>query len=86
MNQPNAQSTEKDWMEFIETATKDLKDDVVDKCGEDWLAYVKTIDNIKDFPVSVSTNRVFIKFILTDFENNVTEKIIEFDLQGEPAK
>jgi len=78
--------TEKDWMEFIETATKDLKDDVVDKCGEDWLAYVKTIGNIKDFPVSVSTNRVFIKFILTDFENNVTEKIIEFDLQGEPAK
>ena len=73
--------TEKDWMAFIETATKDLKDDVVDKCGEDWLAYVKTIDNIKDFPVSVSTNRVFIKFILTDFEDKITEKIIEFQIQ-----
>lgn len=73
--------SEKDWMAFIETATKDLKDDVVDKCGEDWLAYVKTIDNIKDFPVSVSTNSVFIKFILTDFEDNITEKIIEFKIQ-----
>ncbi|WP_299126553.1 SH3 domain-containing protein [uncultured Winogradskyella sp.] len=72
--------TEKDWVNFIETATKDLKDDVVDKCGEDWLAYVKSIENIKDFPVSVSTNRVFIKFILTDFEDNITEKIIEFEI------
>jgi hypothetical protein len=71
--------TEKDWLNFIEIATKDLKDDVVDKCGEDWLAYVKTIDNLKDFPVSVSTDRVYIKVILTDFENNVTEKIIEFE-------
>ncbi|WP_417870868.1 SH3 domain-containing protein [Winogradskyella sp.] len=72
--------TEKDWITFIETATKDLKDDVVDKCGEDWLNYIKTIDNVKDFPVSMSTNRVFIKMILTDFEDNVTEKIIEFEM------
>jgi hypothetical protein len=72
--------TEKDWINFIETATKDLKDEVVDKCGEDWFAYIKTIKNIKDVPVSVTTNRVFIKFILTDFEDNVTEKIIEFDI------
>jgi hypothetical protein len=67
-------------MNFIEMATRDLKEDVIDKCGEDWLTYVKTIDNIKDFPVSVTTNRVFIKFILTDFEDNVTEKIIVFDI------
>lgn len=72
--------TEKDWKNFIETTTKDLKDDIIDKCGEDWLAYVKTIENIKDFPVSVTTNRVFIKFILTDFEDNITEKIIEFEI------
>ncbi|WP_299519322.1 SH3 domain-containing protein [Winogradskyella sp.] len=72
--------TEKDWLDFIESATKNLKDDVVDKCGEDWLAYVKTIENIKDFPVSVTTNRVYIKFILTDFEDNITEKIIEFEM------
>jgi hypothetical protein len=72
--------TEKDWITFIETATKDLKDDVVDKCSEDWLNYVKTIEKIKDFPVSVATNRVFIKLILTDFEDQVTEKVIEFEM------
>lgn len=72
--------TEKDWITFIETATKNLKDDVVDKCGEDWLNYVKTIEKIKDFPVSVATNRVFIKLILTDFEDQVTEKVIEFEM------
>ncbi|MBC2844052.1 SH3 domain-containing protein [Winogradskyella flava] len=72
--------TEKDWKHFVETATDNLKEDVVDKCGEDWLAYVKTIENIKDYPVSVSTNRVFIKFILTDSEDNISEKIIEFEI------
>ena len=72
--------TEKDWRNFIETATKELKDDVIDKCGEDWLTYVSKVENIKDIPVSVTTNRVFIKFILTDFEDNITEKIIEFEI------
>lgn len=72
--------TEKDWKHFIETAIKDLKDDVVDKCGEDWLTYVSNVKNIKDIPVSVTTNRVFIKFILTDSEDNITEKIIEFEM------
>lgn len=72
--------TENDWKHFIETATNDLKDDVIDKCGEDWLTYVSKVENIKDIPVSVTTNRVFIKFILTDFEDNITEKIIEFKI------
>lgn len=72
--------TEKDWINFIETAIKDLKDDVEDKCGKDWLNYVKTIKNLKDYPVSISTERVFIKFILTDSEDNITEKIIEFEI------
>ena len=72
--------TEKDWINFIETATKNLKDDVDDKCGKDWLDYVKTLKNIKDYPVSISTERVFIKFILTDFKDNITEKIIEFEM------
>jgi len=47
---------------------------------KDWLDYVKTIKNIKDYPVSISTERVFIKFILTDFEDNITQKIIEFEI------
>ncbi|MDP5081429.1 MAG: SH3 domain-containing protein [Winogradskyella sp.] len=72
--------SDKDWKDFVETATKDLKDDVVDKCGEDWLTYVTQIKEIKDVPVSVLTHRVFIKFILTDSEDHITEKVIEFKL------
>ncbi|WP_400075455.1 SH3 domain-containing protein [Winogradskyella sp. R77965] len=72
--------TEKDWINFIKTATKAIKDDAKNKCGKDWLDHVKTIKNIKDYPVSISTERVFIKFILTDFEDNITEKIIEFEM------
>ena len=71
---------EADWMNFIETATSNLKDKVLEACGEDWLAYTKTIKNVNDYPVSVTTNRVFIKIILTDYENNITEKIIALDM------
>lgn len=72
--------TENDWKKFIKTATEDLKTEVIDQCGEDWLDYFKKIENLKDHPVGVSTKRVFLKIILTDFENNITEKIIEFDI------
>ncbi|GAB5564836.1 MAG: hypothetical protein Wins2KO_18990 [Winogradskyella sp.] len=72
--------TDEDWKTFIDMAATNLKEDVVDKCGEDWLEYIKSIENLKDFPVSVTKNRVFIKFILTDFEDNITEKIIEFEI------
>ena len=72
--------TDKDWESFVKTAIEDLKIEVIDQCGEDWLDYFNTVENIKDYPVGVSTNRVFLKFILTDFENNSTEKVIEFKI------
>lgn len=72
--------TENDWKNFIDTSIDDLKTEVIDQCGSEWLDYFKTIKNVKDQPVGVATNRVFLKFILTDFEDNITEKIIEFDM------
>jgi hypothetical protein len=72
--------TENDWKNFIKTSIEDLKTEVIDQCGEDWLNYFKTIENIKNYPVGVSTNRVFLKIILTDSEDNITEKVIEFDM------
>ena len=72
--------TENDWKQFIDTSVEDLKTEVIDQCGADWLDYFKTIKNVKDYPIGVSTNRVFLKIILTDFEDNITEKIIEFDM------
>ncbi|MBU2928164.1 SH3 domain-containing protein [Winogradskyella psychrotolerans] len=72
--------TENDWKHFIDTSIEDLKAEVIDQCGEDWLNYFKTIKKVKNHPVSVATNRVFLKVILTDFEDNITEKIIEFKI------
>ena len=72
--------TENDWKQFIDTSVEDLKTEVIDQCGADWLDYFKTIKNVKDYPIGVSTNRVFLKIILTDFEDNITEKIIQFDM------
>ena len=72
--------TEKDWKTFIKTSVKDLKTEVIDQCGADWLDYVENIEKVKDYPVGVSTNRIFLKIILTDFEDNSTEKIIEFKI------
>ncbi|SDG83463.1 SH3 domain-containing protein [Winogradskyella thalassocola] len=72
--------SENDWKQFIDTSVEDLKTEVIDQCGADWLDYFKTIKNVKDYPIGVATNRVFLKIILTDFEDNITEKIIEFDM------
>ena len=72
--------TEKDWKTFIKTSVEDLKTEVIDQCGADWLDYFDNIEKVKDYPVGVSTNRVFLKIILTDFEDNSTEKIIEFKI------
>ncbi|MDN3491392.1 SH3 domain-containing protein [Winogradskyella bathintestinalis] len=72
--------TENDWKKFIDMSMNNLKTEIIHQCGEDWLNYFKTIKNLKDHPVGVATNRVFLKIILTDFENNITEKVIEFDI------
>jgi len=72
--------TENDWKKFIDTSVEELKTEVIDQCGQDWLNYFKTIKEVKNHPVGVTTNRVFLKLILTDFDDNITEKIIEFDM------
>lgn len=72
--------TEKDWKTFIDTSVEALKSEVIDQCGAEWLNYFKTIKNVKDRPVGVATNRVFLKLILTDFEDNISEKVIEFNM------
>ena len=72
--------SEDDWKKFIKTSINDLKTEVIDQCGEDWLEYVDNVKSVKNYPVGVSTNRVFLKILLTDFEDNITEKIIEFTI------
>ena len=57
---------------------EDLKTIVAEKCGENWMKNIENISNTNQFPINVSTNKVFLKFVLTDFEDNVSEKTITF--------
>ncbi|WP_055436136.1 SH3 domain-containing protein [Lacinutrix algicola] len=70
--------TDADAKQFVPFAIEDLKTIVAEKCGENWMESIKNISNTSQFPISVSTNQVFLKFILTDFEDNVTEKTVTF--------
>lgn len=70
--------TEADTKQFVPFAIEDLKTIVSEKCGENWVKNVENISNTHQFPISVSTNQVFLKFVLTDFDDNITEKTVTF--------
>ncbi|MGJ8548255.1 SH3 domain-containing protein [Winogradskyella wichelsiae] len=72
--------TENDWKKFVTSAIEELKTDIIDQCGEAWLTKITNTDNLKTNPVGLATNRMFLKFIITDSENNITEKVIEFEI------
>jgi len=70
--------SEADAKQFIPIVIEDLKTIVNEKCGKDWKKSIDTITNVNDLPISISTNQVFLKFILADFEDNITEKTVTF--------
>ena len=70
--------TEADAKQFVPISIEDLKAIVTEKCGEDWSKRIDKISNINQFPINVDTNQVFLKFILTDLDDNVTEKTVTF--------
>ncbi|WP_052158315.1 SH3 domain-containing protein [Lacinutrix jangbogonensis] len=70
--------SEADYKKFLPVTIDDLKLAVSQQCGEDWAKYIEKVTAINQYPAGVTTSRIFIKFILTDFENIVTEKTIEF--------
>jgi hypothetical protein len=72
--------TENDWKAFIKSTVEELKPEVIEQCGETWLDYINSIESVKHYPIGIGTNRIFLKLILTDFEDNITEKIIEFEI------
>ncbi len=72
--------TEQDWISFIKTATMNLKPEIIDHCGEEWLQSINRVENLKHYPLGFATNSVYLKFILTDNSDNITEKVIEFEI------
>lgn len=63
---------------FASVNIEALKQAVAKKCGENWAKYIEKVTAINQYPTEVTTTSIFLKFILTDFKGNVTEKTIEF--------
>lgn len=70
--------SEIDNKQFMPVSIDDLKLAVSEQCGADWAKYIEKVKNVNQYPVGVTTSKIFLKFILTDFEDSVIEKTIEF--------
>ncbi|MBO3115401.1 SH3 domain-containing protein [Winogradskyella sp. DF17] len=66
--------------QFIDIDIRALKEEVENKCGKDWSNYVKGIKTLNDYPVGISINGIFLKVLITDQNDKVSEKIIEFKI------
>lgn len=69
-----------EYRKFTETTIEALKEAVKTQCGEAWSSYIKDIKSLTDYPASIGISRIFLKIILTDHQDQVSEKIIEFEL------
>jgi len=69
-----------DLKNFNDVSIEELKAEVIKNCGEDWAKYIDEVKTVNDYPAGVSTSRIFLKIIMTDFDDKVTEKIIEFEI------
>ena len=72
--------TEDDWEKFTDISIEALKTEVLEHCGEGWVKYIENVKTVKDYPANVGTSRVFLKILITDFEDKVIEKIIKFEI------
>lgn len=70
--------SEADYQKFTPVNIEELKQVVAEQCGENWAKHIEKVTDVNQYPAGVTTSRVFLKFILTDLEGNVTEKTIEF--------
>ncbi len=66
-----------DWEKFIEVDINELKKAVEKECGGYWPKHIK---NVNEYPSGVSMSRIFLKILLTDKNDSVIEKIIEFEI------
>ncbi|WP_299891511.1 SH3 domain-containing protein [uncultured Lacinutrix sp.] len=72
--------TEDEWQQFIPVAIEELKTAALEHCNKDLATTINGIKDINEHPAKVVTSRVFLKFILTDFEDNSTEKTMVFTI------
>lgn len=69
-----------DWEKFIDVDINELKKAAEKECGEYWSEHIKSIQNVHEYPSGVSMSRIFLKIVLTDKNDSVIEKTIEFEI------
>ncbi len=69
-----------DWEKFIDVDINELKKAAEKECGEYWSEHINSIQNVYEYPIGVSMSRIFLKIVLTDKNDSVIEKTIEFEI------
>lgn len=69
-----------DWERFIDIDINELKKAVEKECGGYWSEHIKDIKTVNEYPSGVSMSRIFLKLLLTDKNDSVVEKTIEFEI------
>ncbi|SHF05488.1 SH3 domain-containing protein [Psychroflexus salarius] len=69
-----------DSEKFIDVNINDLKKAVEKECGGYWPELIKDIKSVNEYPSAVSMSRIYLKILLTDENDSVIEKIIEFEI------
>lgn len=69
-----------DRSQFVSFQIEALKKAAEEHCGERWSNLLTEAKNIIEYPLGVSTSKVFIKIVITDENNKISEKIIEFTI------
>lgn len=71
---------QEDWDKFIDVNINELKTAVEKECGDYWSEHIKDIKNVYEYPIGVSMSRIFLKILLTDENDIITEKTISFEI------
>ena len=70
----------KDWEKFISVSVNELKKAVEKECGGNWSDLIEDIKSVNEYPCGVSMSRIFLKILLTDENDLVSERIISFEI------
>lgn len=53
--------TENDWSKFVPVTVAELKEAVKEHCDETWYEHIRNVHSVKEYPVSVSISRIFLR-------------------------
>ncbi|WP_375582541.1 hypothetical protein [Cyclobacterium xiamenense] len=71
----------KDGEKFVKVDMNELREAVGDQCGDDWAEHINDVKSPKDYPLGVSTSRIFLKAVFTEQDTGEEKtRIISFKI------